>query len=165
MADPQQECRGRRRFLARLSIALGSLAAAFVALPVIGFLLAPLFESITKKWRPVGALQNFEEGQTVAVKFEDASPVPWAGVTGQTAAWLRREPNGEFVAFAINCTHLGCPVRWSETAQLFMCPIHGGVYNGDGTVAARPPPRSLVRYPVRVQDGQVEIQASPTPIT
>lgn len=144
---------------------LGSLAAAFVALPVIGFLLAPLFESITKKWRPVGALQTFEEGQTVAVKFEDASPVPWAGVTGQTAAWLRREPNGEFVAFAINCTHLGCPVRWIETAQLFMCPCHGGVYNSDGTVAAGPPPRPLVRYPVRVQDGQVEILASPTPIT
>ena len=165
MADSQQDCQGRRRFLARLSVALGSLAAALIALPVIGFLLAPLFESIARKWRPVGALQDFESGQTVAVKFEDASPVPWAGVTGQTAAWLRREPNGEFVAFAINCTHLGCPVRWIETAQLFMCPCHGGVYNRDGTVAAGPPPRSLVRYPVRVQDGQVEIQASPTPIT
>ena len=165
MADSQQDRQGRRRFLARLSVALGSLAAALIALPVIGFLLAPLFESIARKWRPVGAFQDFENGQTVAVKFEDASPVPWAGVTGQTAAWLRREPNGEFVAYAINCTHLGCPVRWVEAAELFMCPCHGGVYNRDGTVAAGPPPRPLVRYPVRVSDGQVEILAGPTPIT
>ena len=95
---------------------------------------------------------------------ENGARVPWAGVTGQTAAWLRREPNGEFVAFAVNCTHLGCPVRWIEAAQLFMCPCHGGVYNKDGTVAAGPPPRPLVRYGVRVHDGQVEILASPTPI-
>jgi menaquinol-cytochrome c reductase iron-sulfur subunit len=38
-----------------------------------------------------------------------------------------------------------------------MCPCHGGVYYKDGSVAAGPPPRPLERYPVRVQDGQVEI--------
>jgi menaquinol-cytochrome c reductase iron-sulfur subunit len=155
----------RRRFLARLSLALGSVGAALIGVPVLGFLLAPLFESVILRWRPVGSLESFRKGQTVKVNFEDASPLAWAGVTGQTAAWLRYEPGGEFVAFAVNCTHLGCPVRWLETAELFMCPCHGGVYYKDGTVAAGPPPRPLVRYPVRVRDGQVEILASPTPIT
>ena len=164
MTDSQQDGSKRRRFLTRLSVGLGALAAGLTGVPVVGFLLAPLFESVARKWRSVGALQDFASGQTVAVKFEDASPVPWAGVTGQTAAWLRREPNGEFVAFAVNCTHLGCPVRWIEAAQLFLCPCHGGVYNKDGTVAAGPPPRPLVRYSVRVHGGQVEILASPTPI-
>ena len=99
------------------------------------------------------------------VTFEDASPVPWAGVTGKTAAWLRRDPAGQFTAFAVNCTHLGCPVRWIQDADLFMCPCHGGVYYKDGTVAAGPPPRPLTRYPVRMNGSQVEILASPTPIT
>ena len=83
----------------------------------------------------------------------------------RTAAWLRRESDDRFIAFSVNCTHLGCPVRWLPDANLFMCPCHGGVYYGDGTVAAGPPPHPLPRYPVRVREGQVEILTSPLPIT
>jgi menaquinol-cytochrome c reductase iron-sulfur subunit len=155
----------RRKLLAALSIGVGCIGAALVGVPVLGFLLAPLFEPTGKKWRQVGNESSFQKGQTVEVKFEDASSVAWAGVTGQTAAWLRREPDGSFVAYAVNCTHLGCPVRWLADADLFMCPCHGGVYYKDGTVAAGPPPRPLVHYAVRVNDGAVEILASPTPIT
>jgi menaquinol-cytochrome c reductase iron-sulfur subunit len=155
----------RRKFLTALNIGLGCVGAAIVGLPVAGFLLAPLFEPLVKKWRAVGNVDRFADGATVEVKFEDASSVPWSGVAGQTAAWLRREPSGEFVAFAVNCTHLGCPVRWLQDAELFMCPCHGGVYYKDGTVAAGPPPRPLTRYPVRVNGSSVEILASPTPIT
>jgi menaquinol-cytochrome c reductase iron-sulfur subunit len=155
----------RRQVLAGLGIGLGCVGAALIGVPVLGFLLAPLFESVARKWRPVGPVNGFHKGRTVEVRFQDASPVAWAGVTGQTAAWLRYEPDGSFVAFAVNCTHLGCPVRWLEDAELFMCPCHGGVYYKDGTVAAGPPPRPLIKYPVRVQSGQVEILTSPTPIT
>ena len=81
-----------------------------------------------------------------------------------TAAWLRRLDSGGFVAFAVNCAHLGCPVRWLAKANLFMCPCHGGVYYADGSVAAGPPPHGLFQYPVRVHDGQVEILASAVPI-
>jgi menaquinol-cytochrome c reductase iron-sulfur subunit len=42
-----------------------------------------------------------------------------------------------------------------------MCPCHGGVYYEDGTVAVGPPPAPLARYPVRVRDGEVEIQTRP----
>lgn len=155
----------RRNLLAAISIGLGGLGAALVGLPVIGFLLGPLFERIGHKWRAVGSAGQFQKGATVEVRFEDASPVPWSGVTGQTAAWVRCEPDGQFIAFAVNCTHLGCPVRWLQDADLFMCPCHGGVYYKDGTVAAGPPPRPLVKYPVRVQDGQLQILTTPTPIT
>jgi menaquinol-cytochrome c reductase iron-sulfur subunit len=68
------------------------------------------------------------------------------------------------MAFTVNCAHLGCPVRWLPDARLFMCPCHGGVYYEDGRVAAGPPPHPLERYPVRVNDGQVEIQTEPIPI-
>jgi menaquinol-cytochrome c reductase iron-sulfur subunit len=100
----------------------------------------------------------------VAVTFPDASPLPWAGITGKTAAWLRRVSETRFQAFSIHCAHLGCPVRWLPDAHLFMCPCHGGVYYQDGTVAAGPPPHALPEYPVRVQDGNVEILTVPIPI-
>ena len=55
-------------------------------------------------------------------------------------------------------------MRWLPDADLFMCPCHGGVFYNDGRVASGPPGRSLVRYPVRVRNGAVEILASPLPI-
>jgi menaquinol-cytochrome c reductase iron-sulfur subunit len=153
----------RREFLARVSFAVGGLAAALVAAPTLGFLLAPLWQRRSRDWRAVGDVTTFPVGSTREVTFEDATPLPWAGVSAKTAAWLRRESEDRFVAFAVNCTHLGCPVRWLPSATLFMCPCHGGVYYQDGNVAAGPPPRPLHRYPVRVRNGQVEIQTSPLP--
>ena len=79
-------------------------------------------------------------------------------MTANNAAWLRRDTADKFVAFSINCTHLGCPVRWLPAANLFMCPCHGGVYYADGAVAAGPPPRPLARYDVRVRNGEVELR-------
>jgi menaquinol-cytochrome c reductase iron-sulfur subunit len=154
----------RRKFLARVSIAAGGIGALIVALPVAGFILAPLFKRTQEVWRSVGKVEAFKVGKTTAVQYEDASPLPWAGVTARSAAWLRRVNADTFIAFSINCTHLGCPVRWLAEANLFMCPCHGGVYYEDGTVAAGPPPLPLRRYPVRVKNGSVEIQTAPIPI-
>jgi menaquinol-cytochrome c reductase iron-sulfur subunit len=160
-----QDLLSRRQFLARLSIGLGALAAAAASVPIIGFILSPFVRQPPETWRSVGAVDNFKVGETVQVSFLDASPLPWAGVTADTAAWLRRNSEQEFTAFSVNCTHLGCPVRWLPDAELFMCPCHGGVYYQDGAVAAGPPPLPLPQYPVRVRNGQVEIRTSPIPIT
>ncbi len=154
----------RRRFLGRLSLVLSAAIGAVVTLPVIAFLLAPLTRKGPRVWRSVGPAEGFIIGQTVSVAFEDASPLPWAGVAGRTAAWLRRDGLERFTAFTVHCTHLGCPVRWVAEAELFLCPCHGGVYYADGTVSAGPPPRPLPQYPVRVRNGQVEILTSPIPL-
>src|ERR1700694_4977925 len=112
----------RRAFLSKISIALSALAAAAVGIPVVGFLLGPLLQTTSETWRSVGKVEAFRTGTTVRVTFLDPSPLQWAGVTAKTAAWLRRIGEEQFVAFAMNCTHLGCPVRWLEDANLFMCP-------------------------------------------
>ena len=155
----------RRRFFRRVTVAAGSAIGALVGLPVIGFVLAPFVRPTPSYWRPVGNVETFSIGQTVKVEFTDPSPLPWSGITAKTAAWLRRVGEKDFIAFSINCRHLGCPVRWVDGAKLFMCPCHGGVYYEDGTVAAGPPPEPLARYLVRVNDGQVEIETSPIPLT
>jgi len=155
----------RRRLFARICYGLSGVMAAIIAIPPIGFLLGPLLRQEPRVWRDVGKLDHFKEGETVKVTYEDPSPLPWAGVTARSAAWLRRIRGEQFEAFSINCRHLGCPVRWLPDAQLFMCPCHGGVYNKDGTVAAGPPPEPLARYPVRVVGGRVEIQTSPIPLS
>lgn len=163
---PQPPCEdselNRRSFLSRLSIVLSSIGAAIVAIPSVGFLLG--LRRPTEIWRRVGSLNSFPIGATTQVSFEDPSPLPWSGVTAQTSAWVRRVGEEEFVAFSVDCTHLGCPIRWLPSANLFMCPCHGGVFYQDGTVASGPPPRPLFRYPVRVQKGEVQVLTSPLPI-
>jgi nitrate reductase gamma subunit len=154
---------GRRRFLSQLSIIAGSVAGLIVGLPTVAFLLG--LRKTPQVWTPVGSIDDFALGTTKQVAFADPSPLPWAGVTAQTAAWLRRDSPEGFTAFSMNCTHLGCPVRWLPDAELFMCPCHGGVFYRDGRVASGPPPQRLATYPVRVRDGRVEILTSPLPIS
>ncbi|HEY9001280.1 MAG TPA: Rieske (2Fe-2S) protein [Mucilaginibacter sp.] len=160
-----QENQTRRSFLVKLSTGLAAISAVIAAVPVLSSFFAPLLEKTPVQWRPVGDLSKFTVGDTMLVQFENADPETWAGVTAHTAAWLRRDTEKSFTAFSANCTHLGCPIRWEKDAQLFMCPCHGGVYYKDGSVAAGPPPKSLVKYKVRINKNQVEIQTSPVPIT
>ena len=154
---------GRRKFLSRLSVTLSAIGAALVAIPSVGFLLG--LRKTPQVWRTVGKLNDFQPGSTVNVSFLDSSPLPWSGVTAQTAAWLRRVEDDRFIAFSMNCTHLGCPVRWLADADLFMCPCHGGVFYKNGAVASGPPPKPLNQYPVRVYNDEVQILTSPVPIT
>jgi menaquinol-cytochrome c reductase iron-sulfur subunit len=155
----------RRWFLSSLTAGAGIVGGIAVAIPAIGFLLAPLLKKAPRTWQAVGKVSDFEIDRIVEVTIEDTSAVPWTGETATTGAWLRRKTDSEFIVFSLNCTHLGCPVRWEADAQLFMCPCHGGVYYISGAVAAGPPPKPLQRYPVRVRNGRVEVQSSPIPIT
>jgi menaquinol-cytochrome c reductase iron-sulfur subunit len=155
----------RRRFLVKLSLGVSFLTAAAAGIPVLSALLAPLLEKTPNFWRKVGDLESFPIGTTNLVTFENADAHNWSSITSRSAAWLRRDDEKTFSAFSANCTHLGCPVRWEGDAQLFMCPCHGGVYYKDGSVAAGPPPKALVQYPVRVKNKAIEIRTSPIPIT
>ncbi|MHC2066523.1 QcrA and Rieske domain-containing protein [Bremerella sp. T1] len=164
-SPPTAEDDDRRGFLTKLSMGLSALIGLGITLPGIGFVLAPVFRREKHVWRRLDKLDAYEVGKTVSVEFTDSITQPWAGVTALTGAWLRRVSDEEFIAFSINCRHLGCPVNWVEDASLFMCPCHGGVYYEDGEVAAGPPPEPLARYQVRVRDGFVEIETSSVPLT
>jgi menaquinol-cytochrome c reductase iron-sulfur subunit len=121
----------------------------------VAYLLSPLLGGQRQVWRDLGSVDRFRVGETVAADFEEPSPLAWAGQTARTAAWVRRDSETAFTAFAVNCTHLGCPVNWRPDAGLFLCPCHGGVYYADGSVAGGPPPHPLFRYEVQVRDGHL----------
>lgn len=155
----------RKEFLTRLSLTIAGLSAAVMAIPVVSALVAPLLQGKQSAWRAIGRIDDFPVGSTRLVTFDNADAEPYAGMLAKSAAWLRHNEDRSFTAFAVNCTHLGCPVRWEEQAGLFMCPCHGGVYYRDGTVAAGPPPKPLPEYKVRVIGAQVQLQTAPLPIT
>ena len=161
----EKEKLDRRSFIIKVLWGLSTLLGVLVLIPVLSALFAPLFRKVPKAWRTIGNVDDFEIGKTVLVKFKNALPLPWSGLSSESASWLQRKNKSEFIAFSINCAHMGCPVRWVPDAELFLCPCHGGVYNKDGSYAAGPPPHGLSRYPVRIRNNRVEIQTSPVPIT
>jgi menaquinol-cytochrome c reductase iron-sulfur subunit len=148
----------RRGFMGGTIALLAGAAAAVVTVPILTYLLQPLFAETEEVWRDIGGIDDFPVGETVQANFEEPSPAQWAGQTATSSAWVRRSSATELVAFAVNCTHLGCPITWVPGAQLFLCPCHGGVFYADGTVAGGPPERELFQYPVRVEDGRVLLQ-------
>jgi len=87
------------------------------------------------------------------------------GQTADIPCWVRNIDGKSFQVFAINCAHLGCPVRWFPHSGLFMCPCHGGAYYQDGSRASGPPERGLFEYDHKIDGSQLFIKAGelPTP--
>ena len=101
----------RRKFLVRLSLLAGTIPAAIVSVPIFSALFGPLLQRQKQEWRKVANLSDIAVGETKLITFVNADPLPWAGVTAKSAAWLRRESENKLIAFSAHCSHLGCTVR------------------------------------------------------
>lgn len=155
----------RRTFLSRMIVSLGALIGGLVSFPLLSAIVEPVVGNRKRVWRKIGSLSDFVEGETKKVKFKNASTYDWSERIQESGAYIRRNKANQLVAFRINCSHLGCPVRWQEKSQMFLCPCHGGAFFRDGSRAAGPPNRGLYTYPVRIRNGNVELQTDSVPIT
>ena len=158
----------RRGLFMKLGLFFNGVVAATLAVPVVRFLLSSVTlsrENAYVSWVPLGPVSDFPEGETRLATFRNPYVTPTDGQTADTACWVRHVEGDQFQVFAVNCAHLGCPVRWFPQSGLFMCPCHGGAYYRDGSRASGPPERGLFEYPIKIQDGIVTIHAGelPTP--
>ncbi|MFP5229707.1 MAG: ubiquinol-cytochrome c reductase iron-sulfur subunit [Acidobacteriota bacterium] len=154
----------RRWLLLKAGVALNGLVGIALAVPIIRYLLAPVRKDDDyKSWVSLGDVQNFPEGETRLAFYKTPWNRTWDGETDNVACYVRRQGSSRFTVFAINCAHLGCPVRWFPQSQLFMCPCHGGVYYADGSRASGPPERGLFTYDYKIVSGQLQINAGQMP--
>src|ERR1700723_4068839 len=155
----------RRVFLFKLSLLLNGAVGAVLAVPIVGYLLGPAVKKGSKddSWINLGPLSDFPEGETRLVNYRNPVTTPWDGQTGDIPCWVRRVSGSTFQVFAINCAHLGCPVRWFAQSELFLCPCHGGAYYADGARASGPPERGLFEYQHKISDGTLMISAGRMP--
>lgn len=158
----------RRGLFMKLGILFNGCVAAALAVPIGKYLLSSVTRGRAEgdlSWVPLGLVSEFPEGETRLATFRNPHVGPTDGKTADTACWVRRVAGDQFQIFAINCAHLGCPVRWFPQSGLFMCPCHGGAYYRDGSRASGPPERGLFEYPYKVGNGVITIQAGelPTP--
>jgi Rieske Fe-S protein len=160
----EQERVSRRTFLMNVGIALNAVVAIAIATPVVAYLVGPVTRRREyRHWIAIGNASEFQPGQTKLVTFVNPFTEPWDGETAKVPAYVRCTAPEQLVVFAINCAHLGCPVRWFSESQLFMCPCHGGVYYADGSRASGPPERGLFTYDAKVEGGQLMIDAGQMP--
>jgi Rieske Fe-S protein len=158
----------RRTLLVRLGLGFNVIAASILGVPIVRYILSPVTRARRQgyeSWLPLGSLEQFPEGQTRFATYRNPVVNAWDGETATIACWVRRLEGDRFQVFAINCAHLGCPVRWFPQSSLFMCPCHGGAYYADGSRASGPPERGLFEYPYRIEGGKLLIKAGeiPTP--
>jgi quinol---cytochrome c reductase iron-sulfur subunit, bacillus type len=154
----------RRGFLFVLGIALNCVAATLLAIPVIRYVFSSFSRRVaSESWIMLGALEKFSENQTRLATYRNPYTRPWDGKTADIPCWVRRVAGEKFQVFAINCTHLGCPVRWFEESHLFMCPCHGGAFYEDGSHASGPPPRGLYEYEYKIEQGQLWVRGGQLP--
>ena len=163
-----QDQPSRRGVLLKLGVFVNAAAGAILAVPIVRYLLSPVLGERKKgsaPWLALGLLDQFPAGQTRLATYRNPVANATDGETANIPCWVRNVDGVKFQVFAINCAHLGCPVRWFPQSGLFMCPCHGGVYYSDGSRASGPPERGLFEYAYKVEEGKLLIQAGalPTP--
>ncbi|HEX4483045.1 MAG TPA: Rieske 2Fe-2S domain-containing protein [Solirubrobacteraceae bacterium] len=154
----------RRRFMTGTVHTAGAVAAAAFTLPALGFAIGPIFKEAPHSWETVGTVGQFNEDNYVPVTFTET---PGIGEAGKTTAFVRKfnakldtdpyDKGTKYIAISSRCAHLGCPVRWVDAAERFICPCHGGVYDLLGKRVSGPPVRPLDRFYTRLEGEQVQV--------
>ena len=157
----------RRRFMTGTANGAGMIAAASFTLPALGFAIGPIFKSTPHRWETVGTVDQFNRYNYVPVVL---TLTPSIGEAGKSTAYVRQfnaaidtdpyDKGTPYIALSNRCAHLGCPVRWVDAAERFICPCHGGVYDLLGRRVGGPPVRPLDRFYTRVIDG-IYVQLGP----
>jgi Rieske Fe-S protein len=142
----------------------GAVAAASFALPALGFAIGPIFKQNELTWEVVGTKDQFNEDNYVPVVI---TLVPNVGEAGKSTAYIRKknpaidtdvyDKDTSYIAISDRCVHLGCPVRWVDASERFICPCHGGVYDLLGRRVSGPPVRPLDRFYTRLNGENVEL--------
>ena len=158
----------RRRMLMKLGFLFNGAVGLVLAVPIVRYLLSPVIRERRpgyESWLSLGPLAQFPEGETRLTSYRNPVANASDGATANIPCWVRHVAGDRFQVFAINCAHLGCPVRWFPQSGLFMCPCHGGAYYSDGSRASGPPERGLFEYHYKVEQGKLLIQVGDMPTT
>lgn len=154
----------RRRFMTGTAHGAGIVATSAFLLPALGFAIGPIFKSSPHRWEVVGTVDQFPDNNYIPVVI---TLTPNIGEAGKSTVYMRKfnaaidtdpyDAHTPFIAISSRCAHVGCPVRWVDASERFICPCHGGVYDLLGRRVGGPPVRPLDRFYTRVNGEEVEV--------
>jgi menaquinol-cytochrome c reductase iron-sulfur subunit len=141
----------RRTFYLEFIYGLSALMGAALAIPAGIYLLFPPKTKTSDQWVEAADLTQLPENSPQEVAFHENRVDGWKVTSEKATAWVVKKSNTEVVAFAPQCTHLGCAYHWDEQKKNFLCPCHASVFSANGTVLSGPAPRPLDRYDVKIE--------------
>lgn len=156
---PGQPAKPTRRqfYYLTLIYGLSTIMGVMVSIPAFLYLLLPPRAKKREQWVDAADLSQLPVGTPQEVTFRINKIDGWKVSSEKATAWMIKSADNEVVAFAPQCTHLGCAYHWEANAKHFVCPCHTSVFAMDGRVLSGPAPRPLDRHQVRVTGNLVQI--------
>jgi menaquinol-cytochrome c reductase iron-sulfur subunit len=146
----------RTFYIAFINGAMGLIGLA-LAVPAAIYLLFPPKLRKEAEWVEGADLSAIPAGTPTEIAFVRKRVDGWKVTTEKATAWVVKKPSNEVVAFAPQCTHLGCAYHWDDSSHIFLCPCHTSRFSIDGQVLGGPAPRPLDRYMTKIEGGKLEI--------
>lgn len=152
-----QQQTSRRTFHLAFIYGLWSMIGAALSIPAAVYLFLPPRARKAGEWVDAADLNRLPIGAPQEVVFRRNRQDGWKISSEKTSAWVVRTAPEEVIAYASQCTHLGCAFHWDERRKYFLCPCHTSTFSLDGQVTAGPAPRALDRYEIKVEGSKVLI--------
>jgi menaquinol-cytochrome c reductase iron-sulfur subunit len=140
----------RRSFYITAIHGIWALMAAALGLPSVLYLLIPGRERRQNEWVEAGDINQLNSAP-VEITFRRNRVDGWRVISEKSTAWVLKLPNNEVVAYAPQCTHLGCAYHWDQIKTEFVCPCHNSIFSVEGKVLGGPAPRPLDRYLTKIE--------------
>ena len=147
----------RRTFYSAVIAGLGGLMTAALAAPAAAYLLIRPKSQKQSDFVPAADLATLTVGKPEEVVFRRTRVDGWRVLNEKSTAWVLRQDEQNVVAFAPQCTHLGCAYHWDEKENNFLCPCHTSTFSIDGKVLTGPAPRPLDRLVTKIDQGKILI--------
>ncbi len=160
----------RSFFIQLLTVTLGGLVALF---PFAAGLLVFFDPLRSKKQREAGgtSLDGYHKVARLDSLPDDGTPQYVKVIADRWDAWnyipdepigavyIRKNEEGDVVAFNVACPHAGCAVEFSARTGDFQCPCHSSSFSISGErSASSPSARNLDELPIEIQDGEVWVE-------
>jgi len=143
--DASKETKTRRDFINNLAGGIAALAIPGPSSPRLGF-----------------ASQEKQGGVLATVKIDEHQELQKPGgfvLVKKTPAGdllVVRSGEAEYSAFSIVCPHLQCSVKVTSPTMI-QCPCHKSAYGIDGTYISGPAKRGLIKFPISVESGVIQV--------
>lgn len=145
----------RRTFFLTVIYGVWAAIGAALSIPAAVYLLLPPKLRHQNEWAEAGDITKMAPNSPVEMVFRRNRVDGWRILSEKSTAWAVKLAGGEVIAYAPQCTHLGCAYHWDESKKQFLCPCHNSVFSVDGKVVSGPAPRPLDRYDAKVQNNKL----------
>jgi menaquinol-cytochrome c reductase iron-sulfur subunit len=150
-----ENSRDRRAFFLSMIYGLWAAIGTALSIPAFIYLLFPPRLRRENELTEAGDVAKMVPNSPVEMVFRRNRIDGWRILSEKSTAWAVKLDNGEVIAFAPQCTHLGCAYHWEDPKKQFLCPCHTSVFSIDGKVVSGPAPRALDRFEAKVQNNKL----------